>query len=187
MTLIAAGATKLMAGSSVVLGSILGYGILPRRIAKITSMTLPATEISLGVALVAGVYAPIPALCAFVLIMVFTGVVGLNLIKGREVDCGCFGRSNQPGERSSISAAIIIRNMFLLLSLVGYVQIRAMAQASNQLAKHGEFQVPHDPLSTAMTLAWLLNLVVYVSGWMIQRLTRGTIRRKQEFERRIQT
>jgi len=84
---------------------------LPHALAKITSRTLPWFELALGVALLLGVAARVVTMLAFTLLVVFTlGLATARLRGHRELDCGCFGRSNQ----SDTTTVLIARNLLFL-------------------------------------------------------------------------
>jgi hypothetical protein len=46
------------------------------------------------------------------LLVLFTGAIGINLMRGRtDIDCGCFG----PALRQQLSGWLLLRNLFLMI------------------------------------------------------------------------
>jgi uncharacterized membrane protein YphA (DoxX/SURF4 family) len=75
-----------------------------------TATVLPWVEIALGALLVAGLARPYPAIATAVLLVLFTVLLVVNLVRGRTPPCACFGtRSREPS-----SAASVVRNIALL-------------------------------------------------------------------------
>jgi uncharacterized membrane protein YphA (DoxX/SURF4 family) len=71
---------------------------------------LPWVEIALGALLVSGLGAPLPAVAAALLLLLFTVLLVVNLVRGRRPPCACFGsRSHEP-----ISELSVARNIGLL-------------------------------------------------------------------------
>jgi uncharacterized membrane protein YphA (DoxX/SURF4 family) len=77
--------------------SIDSYELLPPGPVEFLARTLPAFELLLGVALIAGVWLRISSAIASGLLIVFFSLIVNAAIKGQEISCGCFG----PGETLS--------------------------------------------------------------------------------------
>jgi uncharacterized membrane protein YphA (DoxX/SURF4 family) len=79
---------------------------------------LPWVEIALGALLVSGLARPLPAVAAALLLLLFTVLVVVNLVRGRRPPCACFGtRSREP-----INELTVARNLGLLaLAVVAIV------------------------------------------------------------------
>ena len=67
------------------------YELLPVALVPFVAVTLPWVELLAGIALVAGIGVEGAALLTFVLLAAFLSGMGINLARGRELDCGCFG------------------------------------------------------------------------------------------------
>jgi uncharacterized membrane protein YphA (DoxX/SURF4 family) len=73
--------------------AVTNYRLLPRRFSRPVALWLPRAELAAGVLLALGV-ALVPVSCLLaLLLLVFSGAVAVNLLRGREIDCGCFGSS----------------------------------------------------------------------------------------------
>ena len=64
----------------------------PRALASVLATLVPLAEIAVAVALLVPLTAWWGALGALALLLVFSAVVGVNLVRGRRPDCRCFGR-----------------------------------------------------------------------------------------------
>ena len=71
--------------------AVTNYRILPTNVSTIVAYALPPVEVLGAVALVLGVGTRIVAIGVTVLLAAFTFALVLNLVRGREMDCGCFG------------------------------------------------------------------------------------------------
>lgn len=71
------------------------YGILPARVAGLVGLVLPFYEILLALALVTGFFMPITAIMTASLFFAFAVGMIFNLVRGRSIDCGCFGSKIQ--------------------------------------------------------------------------------------------
>ena len=79
---------------------------------------LPWFEVLLGAVLVSGLVRPAAAALAAVVLLGFTGVLILNLARGRRPPCACFGASSH----RPIGPWSLVRNLVLLaLAVVAFV------------------------------------------------------------------
>ena len=79
---------------------------------------LPWFEMLLGAVLVSGLARPAAAALAGLVLLAFTGLVVLNLARGRRPPCACFGASS----RRPIGPGSLVRNVVLLaLALIAFV------------------------------------------------------------------
>ena len=79
---------------------------------------LPWFEMLLGAVLVSGLARSAAAALAGVVLIAFTGLVVLNLARGRRPPCACFGASS----RRPIGPGSLVRNLVLLaLAVIAFV------------------------------------------------------------------
>jgi len=79
---------------------------------------LPWFEILLGAVLVSGLARPAAAALAGLVLLAFTGLLVLNLARGRRPPCACFGASS----RRPIGPGSVVRNLVLLaLAVIAFV------------------------------------------------------------------
>jgi uncharacterized membrane protein YphA (DoxX/SURF4 family) len=71
---------------------------------------VPVVELIVGGALVAGLAAPIPALVAALLLVAFTAVIAMALLRGERPPCACFG---QVSAAKPIGPMTLLRNTAL--------------------------------------------------------------------------
>lgn len=90
--------------------AVRNYRLLPRGASEFVSRTLPAAELLVGVLLLLGLekvaVAAVSALC----LVTFTVAITVNLLRGRRIDCGCFGLATE----SHLSWFSVGRNALLL-------------------------------------------------------------------------
>jgi len=70
--------------------AVANYALLPARLIAPVSTWLPWLELLCGLALLLGVAVLPVAILAGFLLLVFAVAVGANLMRGRQIDCGCF-------------------------------------------------------------------------------------------------
>jgi hypothetical protein len=99
------------------------YALLPGAAINTLALLLPWIEIACGLALFLGVARRSSARILGLLLVVFVIALSINLIRGKPVDCGCFGTSKvekTQEERLRDMKWAIARDIGLLL-LVGQV------------------------------------------------------------------
>jgi uncharacterized membrane protein YphA (DoxX/SURF4 family) len=69
---------------------IYNYRLLPGGLINGLALVMPWIELSVGLALVLGVWKREAALVAGALLVVFLVAIGWNLVRGHAIDCGCF-------------------------------------------------------------------------------------------------
>lgn len=95
-TFLASGLSKLRDPEGFVLG-VLEYEVLPPRVAVVYGQMVPFIEAILGLALVLGVWSGLVGLVSLVLLGSFLVAVAINIARGRQLDCHCFGsRGGEP-------------------------------------------------------------------------------------------
>jgi uncharacterized membrane protein YphA (DoxX/SURF4 family) len=97
--------------------SISNYQILPNALINLAAIVLPWLELILGTLLVFGVWLPGTIVLVDLLLVVFFGALMFNLVRGLNVDCGCF--STSPTENPSIILSVMRDTVFLFLG--GYL------------------------------------------------------------------
>jgi len=113
-----AGITKIKSGWQLA-EAIANYNLLPAAANQIFAVVLPWWEIAAGALLVFGVWTRAAALLALVLFSAFTIAVISALIRGLDIECGCFSdASSRVGIRTLavdaggivIAALVVIMN-----------------------------------------------------------------------------
>ena len=98
------------------------YEILPQGLLIPTAIGLAATECSISLGLIAGIFPQTilgiagqnawAGLAASALLTIYGLAIGINLLRGRtEIDCGCLG----PAARQTLSTWLLVRNGVLAL------------------------------------------------------------------------
>jgi uncharacterized membrane protein YphA (DoxX/SURF4 family) len=71
--------------------AVRNYSLLPGRLVRPVARTLPAAEIAAGALLAVGLATAVVAGALAMLLVVFAVAVAVNLLRGRSIDCGCYG------------------------------------------------------------------------------------------------
>ena len=81
-------------------------------VGRSVASVVPWAEVTLGIATVAQVFRPWPAVAVGLLLLAFTALIGIRISDGSRPPCACFGsRSKRP-----LGASHLVRN-FVLLAL----------------------------------------------------------------------
>jgi hypothetical protein len=90
------------------------YRVMPGFIVPLVAAILPLVEIGLGLAWLFADNIAVPAGATVALLVVYTGSIATNLLRGRvHISCGCgFGKST--GADDALSWGLVLRNVVLL-------------------------------------------------------------------------
>jgi hypothetical protein len=97
------------------------YDLLPGSLVRPFAAALPWVEVAVGAALAAGVATPLAAGVITALLVGFVVAVAVNLLRGRDIDCGCAGAAG--GTR--ISWWLVARNTALAVLAAGVAVVTA--------------------------------------------------------------
>ena len=130
------------------------YQVLPIPAARFFARGLPYLEMLLGLCLVVGLGTRFVPGAAGMLFMSFSVAIGINLLRGRELDCHCFGKAHA----EKIGMAVLIRS--LLLSLCAAL---VMVYADGFFALDG-WLIDGADSPSPMELAGLILLPLVITG-----------------------
>lgn len=91
------------------------YHILPIALENLLALTLPIVELGCGVLLIAGALTRSATSVVGTMLLVFIAAIGLNLIRGVDITCGCFTLSTQGRHLGWIT---LVSDIVLLLPAV---------------------------------------------------------------------
>ena len=94
--------------------SIILFNILPNNFINIATIIIPAVEIVCGFLLTSNLFLKGAVIILIHLLLIFSMVIGINLLKGNIFECGCFGTINLLGE---ISWTSVFFNLCLVVGL----------------------------------------------------------------------
>ncbi len=94
------------------------YHLLPANWASYAAIAVPAFELAVALALVTGVAMRGAALVAVGMLVAFTFAITQAILRGINVDCGCFGAATQA--RTDWSS--VVRNGVLIMAAVSIVK-----------------------------------------------------------------
>jgi hypothetical protein len=144
------------------------YDLVPAAAAGFAARWLPIGEVSVAALLATGV-ATVPAAASIaILLLLFIVAVTVNLLRGRDIDCGCFGGGVAP---QRITWFVVARNVLLLAMavFVGGLPPRALAvlpgwEPSSSAVATGD--------ATAMLIIGTLSVVASLTAseaWTLRR------------------
>jgi len=116
---------------------VYNFHILPGFLINIFAIILPWVEFLVGVCLILGIALDAAALLASVLLGVFIIALGVNLIRGLDINCGCF--STASASKSNVSKRLIEDVIFLAMSLQvlkchrGFLTLKSLFYKGRQL------------------------------------------------------
>ena len=143
------------------------YQILPERTAKVFGLILPWIELGLALALILGIALPIAATVASLLLMSFTAAVTINLQRGHEIMCNCYGIAGT----KTISWGTVVRNVLLLLLAAVVVSLAPQNVAlAPWLPLWGPDFFSISSIEAAILITLLLLfcfVVIYLSEWAV--------------------
>ena len=74
--------------------AIYNYQLLPDCAINLSAIFLPWLEVFIAASLVAGIYTRGAALISALLFLTFATALTINLVRGLDISCGCFGASS---------------------------------------------------------------------------------------------
>lgn len=90
------------------------HRLLPARLVRPFAQWLPLLELALAGLLLVPATAPVAAIPASLLMVLYGAVIAINLLRGRrDLDCGCGG----PGGERPLSWGLVVRNLALASGL----------------------------------------------------------------------
>ncbi len=98
--------------------TLAAYRLVPAALAPVVI----GVELGVAAALCVPPFGAVGVLAAAVLLLVYATAIGVNLVRGRDIDCGCAG----PAARRPIGAGLVARNVLLAAAaLAGMAPLHA--------------------------------------------------------------
>ncbi len=125
LILIVAGASKLFQVKEFE-RAVASYQLLPKAFSRPVAIWLPRVELCAGLMLAFGVaLVPVAYLTAS-LLAVFSAAVSINLIRGKEMSCNCFGASTP----EKMTWLTVVRNLLLICMALSVALVPPVALAA---------------------------------------------------------
>jgi putative oxidoreductase len=99
--------------------AVLEYRVLPPRLGWFYACLLPPLEFLLALLLLTGIAVRSAAAIVLVLLLSFIVAVGINLARGRDLDCHCFGKST----KRPIGWGLLLQDAALLGAAIALVTV----------------------------------------------------------------
>ena len=97
---------------------IYNYRLVPGSAVNAFALVMPWVEILVGLALILGAWPREASVLAGFLLLVFIAAIGINLLRGHAVDCGCFDVHSAGKSREELLSEmrwVLIRDAAMLL------------------------------------------------------------------------
>lgn len=107
-----AGLPKLMAPQAFLI-AVRGYMMLPDPVIPLFTIALPAVEVVVGAALVAGVWPRAAALVTAGMVVMFLVAIAQAMVRGIDIECGCFAHGD-----ARVGWGLVFRDILMLAMLV---------------------------------------------------------------------
>jgi uncharacterized membrane protein YphA (DoxX/SURF4 family) len=86
------------------------YQLMPDFAINLMAVVLPILELLLALSFVSGIYLRGASLISALLFLVFATALSINLARGLDISCGCFGKSSE-----TINSLYLVRDLSLCL------------------------------------------------------------------------
>ena len=93
--------------------AVRAYKIIPVEYSNVFALTLAWSELIAGAMILIGLFTRKAAGAIFLMLGMFCVAIGLVLVRGMVVDCGCFG-----SDGSATGPLLIVRNLALMVAAV---------------------------------------------------------------------
>ncbi len=109
-----AGAWQKLHDRELFQAAVENYQLVPKSWLRWVAIALPLLELAAGVTLLMASTRTVGASLAATLLLLVTGAVAINLLRGRrDIDCGCGGLSAHVGEQT-LNWGLVVRNFLLM-------------------------------------------------------------------------
>ena len=96
------------------------YRLLPERVVTVIARAVPLIEAALAVLLLTGIFPREAAIASASLLSVFSVAIAINLFRGLNFNCGCFGTANtRPAKFDTLARNIGLIAISVALAVVG--------------------------------------------------------------------
>jgi len=146
------------------------YELLPRALVGATARLLPAVEVACALLLGVGLATRVVALALAGLLIIFATAVAINLLRGREIDCGCFSAAAP----NRITWRTVVRNVVLSALALVVVARPPAALALDGLWLARETSVPAGSALAVLVTSTvgLASFGVLLELWRFNRFAR---------------
>lgn len=136
---------------------VLQYRAVPEAMSRLVARVLPPLEMAAALCLLLGVLTRAAAFLGALLLVAFAGAIGLNLVRGRRVACGCFGTLSS----REVSWVAVFRNIVLAAAALFVVaNVPAAVSLDHRIGLQTTLHGPSTGDAVAMLIAGTLAAFV---------------------------
>jgi uncharacterized membrane protein YphA (DoxX/SURF4 family) len=158
--------------------AVKNYQLVPARVGEVIGKVLPPVELAAGALLALGLGIRAVAALLALFLLAFSLAVAINLLRGRTIDCGCFG----PVGPRRITWLTVARNVILIAAAGVVVAEGPTALALDRLLPGTASPRLGSPAAVALLFATTLAVVAATLAQEWRRLALLA----REHERRLQ-
>lgn len=89
-----------------------GYGVFPGASINLLAIFVPFVELLTGICLISGIFKKPALILINAMLVCFILVIGFNLLRGHQFDCGCFSFADTSDTASAVG--LLVRDMLML-------------------------------------------------------------------------
>lgn len=136
----------------------LSMGLLGPRLSRFAARVLPLCELVLALSLVTGIWLKLSAGLVFLMLLIFTILMAINLARGNRFRCSCFGAMS----KADIGLGSIARNVILLAGSLVLLIASRWANLTVEVL-HTDLQYLSDPNTVALLMSGISVYVVLLA------------------------
>jgi uncharacterized membrane protein YphA (DoxX/SURF4 family) len=155
---------------------VTNYELLPSRLVRPVALWLPRLELACGLALLLGVAVKPVVAAAGLLLLVFAGAVALNLKRGREIDCGCYGSIAPRRIGWPLVAGDVLLAAIAILAALADPGALALLTVGHQTTSLSD----GNALAVLLFSAALVVAYLTISSWQALRRAEGALRHEMD-------
>jgi len=139
--------------------TVANYKVVSPALARVVAPAVIAAEAFLAVSLLTGWLAEVALPLAIVLLLAFAAGVAVNLRRGRDISCGCFGERAEPiSPRTLVRLAVILLAVGLVIAADGSPFAFGSAHPADVTALQYAVEAGALGAALAVVALWLLHL-----------------------------
>lgn len=167
--LLLSAAWQKLAARAEFLAILRGYELLPAPLLRPVAALVPAVEVVLAAAWLAGAAQVVVATATATLLLVYAAAIAINLHRGQvQIDCGC-GFAGPAGAGQRLSGWLVARN----LVLAGFAALAAWPASARALGFADALTLAAATAAAVLLYAGSSQLIRNATGFAGRRMLRG--------------
>jgi rhodanese-related sulfurtransferase/uncharacterized membrane protein YphA (DoxX/SURF4 family) len=140
---------------------VFNYQMLPDLLVNLAAILLPWIELLVGLILIAGIWLPGALLISNLLLLVFFSSLVFNMMRGLDIDCGCFTSSVGPSSGGNMMWYLLRDGFFLLVG--GFLFFSFFSSSPSKASRISK------PWKTPLLQVFVLGLLSAILGFVVNQ------------------